>query len=305
MRRCHRILEDRKADTELNEKNRCKVFRCCFQEYIRKTGSARFLSAVVLMFALVCAAATGIDRLMTDTQEWITPWMAPFFFDNIYFVTFYGFIVCYMYSDVPFMNRTELYRIMREGRGRWCIVKLAGIILQAFTMAAVTMAACVIVFFPMVKMEMDWGKIIYTMAYSNNLDHYNVMITPSPVILSKYTPAEAMAVCFMIVWLVTALMGLLMFGISLYSSRILAVSAAVGLTGLNLSGGKFWVTAWLPYVTPFYWCRMSIYGEQIFLDWYYPSLRFYVGVISILIIFFVGMILVRSRHIEFIWNREE
>ena len=59
------------------------------------------------MIALICAVASGIDRLMADTGERITPWMAPHFFDNVYFVTFYGFIVCYMYSDVPFMLATR------------------------------------------------------------------------------------------------------------------------------------------------------------------------------------------------------
>ena len=84
---CHCVLEDRKAVTGV-EKTKKRMIRNCFQEYRMKITSVRFLSAVVLMIALICAVASGIDRLMADTGERITPWMAPHFFDNVYFVTF-------------------------------------------------------------------------------------------------------------------------------------------------------------------------------------------------------------------------
>lgn len=282
-----------------------KLIENCFREYGKKIKSVRFLSAVALMVALICAIATGIDRLILDKQEQITPWMAPHFFDNVFFVTFYGFIICYMYSDVPFMNRSELYRILREGRVLWCIEKMISIVMQAFTMTALTMVASILIFIPMVQFEWDWGKIIYTMAFSNNLYDYDIFGNVSPVILSKYTPIQAMLLCFLVVWLVSSLIGLLMFGISLYSNRVFAVAVAVGLTGMNLSEMKFWTATWLPYVTPFYWCRMSIYGGQIFGNRYYPSLKFYLILTGIGILLLIVGIMLRAKHIEYIWNKEE
>ena len=80
----------------------------------------RFIGTVILMIAMVAATATGIDRLMIDTQEWITPWMAPNIIDNAHFVMAYGFAMCYMYSDVPFMQKTELYKIVRKGKTLVC-----------------------------------------------------------------------------------------------------------------------------------------------------------------------------------------
>lgn len=61
-----------------------KLIENCFREYGKKIKSVRFLSAVALMVALICAIATGIDRLILDKQEQITPWMAPHFFDNVF-----------------------------------------------------------------------------------------------------------------------------------------------------------------------------------------------------------------------------
>ena len=275
------------------------------QEYRLKITSARFLSTVVLMIALICSVASGIDRLMVDTKEYITPWMAPHFFDNVYFVTFYGFIVCYMYSDVPFMNRRELYKILREGRLSWCMEKIVSIILQGFTLTALTMVASVLVFVPMINFDGEWGKIIYTMAFSDNIYEYALFSKLSNVILIKYSPIEAMLLCFLMVWLVSSLIGLLMFVISLYANRVLAISSAAIITGLNLSNAKFIVAKWLPYVIPFYWCRISIYNEPIFLDRYFPSAKFYIAVGSIVILMLMIVIVLRAKCIEYVWNKEE
>ena len=301
---CHCVLEDRKAVTGV-EKTKKRMIRNCFQEYKMKITSVRFLSAVVLMVALICAVASGIDRLMADTGERITPWMAPHFVDNVYFVTFYGFIVGYMYSDVPFMNRRELYKILREGRLSWCIEKIVSIILQAFTLVVLTIAASILVFVPMIKFDWEWGKIIYTMAFSDNIYEYALFSNLSNVILIKYTPIQAMLLCFFMVWLVSSLIGLLMFAISLYMNRIFAVSSAAILTGLNLSNVKFIVAEWLPYVIPFYWCRISIYEEPVFLDRYFPSVKFYMVLSSIIFLMLIIIILLRSKRIEYVWSKEE
>ena len=275
-------------------------------EYIKKICSVRFFSAVVLMAALVCAIASGIDRLMIDTGEWVTPWMAPHFFDNKFFVTFYGFIVCYLFSDVPFMNRSELYFVMRKGRRVWCMEKVFAIVMQAFSFGALTMLASVLVFVPRLRFETEWGKIIHTLAYSGNLLEYNIIGNPSPVILSKYTPLQAMLVCFVLVGLVSSMIGLLMFAISLYGSRMAAVSVCVILTAFNLAEGMFITSSWLPYVTPFNWCRMGLHGEPVFLDiQYYPSVPFCLGMCGIAIVFIIVSIIWKSRRMEFVWNQED
>ncbi|MDE6759851.1 MAG: hypothetical protein K2J90_04120 [Lachnospiraceae bacterium] len=277
-----------------------------WQECVKKICSIRFAGAVVLMTALVCAIASGIDRVMIDQQEWITPWMAPHFFDNKYFATFYGFIVCYMFSDVPFMNRSELCFALRKGRGIWCMEKIFAVIMQAFSLTVLTFAATVLVFVPRLHFELDWGSIIDTMAYSENIWEYNLISNPSSVIMEKYTPLLAMLLCFLLVWIISSVIGLLMFVLSLYTSRMAAVSVAAILTGMNLSEAKFITSSWLPYVTPFNWCRLGLHNEPVFLDThYYPSLWFCLGLCGIMIIFTALGIMLRSRHMEFVWNKEE
>lgn len=276
-----------------------------WNESVKRVCSIRFASAAILMAALVCAIASGIDRLMLDTKEWITPWMAPHFFDNVYFVTFYGLVVCYMYSDVPFMNRSELCFVMRKGRRIWCTEKIFAIIMQAFSFTALTMLASVLVFVPRLHFETEWGKIPHTLAYSNNLWDYNIIGKASPAILTKYTPIQAMFICFLLVGIVSSMIGLLMFAISMYGSRLAAVSIAVILTGMTLSDGVFITSPWLFYVTPFNWCRMGQHDESFFLDVYYPSLQTCLCLCGIMTVLIILSIILKSGHVEFDWNQEE
>ena len=93
-RNCHG-LENEKAVMEMKERYSKRMIKGCFQEYINKIKSIRFFCAMLLVIALVCSVAKGMDELMIETKEWVTPWMAPHFFDNVYFVTFYGFIIAH------------------------------------------------------------------------------------------------------------------------------------------------------------------------------------------------------------------
>lgn len=277
----------------------------CWKASLQRIFTSRFGTSVLLMVALMCAMVTGIDKLMLDYQEWITPWMAPHIFNNRSFTLYFGFIVCYMYSDVPFMNRTELYKLLREGRLVWCMEKIASIILQAFFMTILTFLASVLVFIPRITFEMDWGKIIYTMAFSNNIYDYNIYGKSSPEILNKYSPVQAMVICFLLVWLATTLTGLFMFAVSLYLNRIFSVSLAVIWVGLQVAIDNGLNYLFLTYVTPFYWCRMSIHGEQAFLKWFYPKLSYCFTVGAVCIVVLLAAILLKIRKTEYDWSNEE
>lgn len=275
----------------------------CFRGCLQRVCSIRFLGAGLLLLALVCATMSGIDRLMIDKQEWITPWMAPHLVDNLSFITFLGFIVCYVYSDVPFMNRTELYKILREGRKMWAIEKMGAISLQSFFIVVLVYVMSVLVFLPRVQLSTDWGKIIQTMAYSNY--DYNIYGRSSAVIVNKYEPWQAMLLCFFMMWLEITLVGIFMFTISLYLNRIVAIATVGLMMVLQLITGGSAANGMIAYVLPLYWCRLSIYGERTFLDIYYPPF-IYCLIFSILgLVICVIAAMLRIRKKEFIWNNEE
>lgn len=281
------------------------VLRGAWQDCILKLRSFRYISAFVMVLGLAAAVTSGIDRLMERVGEGITIWMVPHIFSNVFFATFYGLVICYLFSDVPFFNQKELFSIVRQGRICWYLRKIISMILSTFIFTVISFAICILVFIPHISFQKDWGKMIYTMAYSGNLYAYNIMAQPSPAIISKYTPLEALLLCFLMVWLISIMIGLLMFTISILVNRVAALSIMAGIALVSLSDGVFFTVKWLPYITIFSWYRLSTYGEQLFLDWNYPELSEYQWIIACILVISFIVSMIRICYIEFDWVRED
>ena len=154
------------------------------------------------------------------------------------------------------------------------------------------------------EVNTEWGKVIHTMAYSTNLYSYNLMNLVSPSILMNYKPITAMETCFLMVWLVSVMVGCVMFAISIWFNRTVSIVVVLMLSLLGLSEGLFFTQRWLPFLSIFTWYRISVYGETIFMDWQYP--KQYVYVILIICIMCLSFFAAyrRIRHTEFDWINE-
>ena len=177
-------------------------------------------------------------------------------------------------------------------------------ILSMFMFTIISFAVCVLVFVPKINFTMEWGKVIHTMAYSTNLYSYNLMNLVSPSILMNYKPITAMETCFLMVWLVSVMVGCVMFAISIWFNRTVSIVVVLMLSLLGLSEGLFFTQRWLPFLSIFTWYRISVYGETIFMGWQYP--KQYVYVILIICIMCLSFFAAyrRIRHTEFDWINE-
>ena len=169
-----------------------KIIKTAAYDSIKKMRSFRFISAVMMVVGLVLAVTSGMDQLIGDVNEKVSIWIVPHIFSNTFFAAFYGIIICYLLSDIPYFNANELYYISRMGRKKWFMEKMLSMILSMFMFTIISFAVCVLVFVPKINFTMEWGKVIHTMAYSTNLYSYNLMNLVSPSILMNYKPITAM-----------------------------------------------------------------------------------------------------------------
>ena len=92
------------------------VLRGAWQDCILKLRSFRYISAFVMVLGLAAAVTSGIDRLVDRVGEGVTIWLVPHIYSNAFFATFYGLVICYLFSDVPFFNQKELFSVVKIGR---------------------------------------------------------------------------------------------------------------------------------------------------------------------------------------------
>lgn len=280
------------------------ILQRAWTDSIKRIKSFRYVSAILMVLGLVLAVTSGIDRLINDVGENVTVWIVPHIFDNVYFSAFYGIIICYLLSEIPYFNSNELFYIVRMGRGRWFLSKAVSILITMFIFTVTSFAICIFAFFPKNSFAVEWGKVIKTMAYSTNLYSYNLLCQASGVIITKYEPVMAMIMCFFMVWMVSTMIGYMMFAISIYWNRIISIVGTLVIALLGLSEGLFFTIKVLPYFSVFTWYRMSLYGEPVFLDWYYPEFSKYIIMTLGMMFLFFLLSFIKIRHIEFDWINE-
>ena len=267
--------------------------------------SLRFFASCFLLLGLTASVATGVDLLIERTGVYISPWIAPHFFSNREYTGLYGFIICYMFSSVPFMGRSELYGVVRKSRYIWITEKLFAVIFEALLITLAGHLFCVLIFVPHVTIEADWGKMIYTIAYSHITADYNIVAYCYGNMLMNYTPIAAMLISIAMTWAVTAFIGLLMFMLSLYLGRMTALIIGVLLSGLNFLNEITLFVKWLKYITPFNWNALGRYGATIFGPEFYPTFVESSLILFPALIVIIALILFKARHMEFEWVIEE
>ena len=273
-------------------------------EYKKEIMSRRFAVTVLFLLTLMTSMANGTSAIMKDYDVKIAPWMLPHYMSSYIFAAVYGFIICYAFSNVPFMMKSELYGIIRKGRMIWCTEKIFAILLEALTIALTMVVLSVIVFIPYVGYEPGWGKVIQTLAFG--IGKYNgIYGLAFGSIIKNYTPVQAMLVSFLMLWLVNSLVGLLMFAVSMYVSRKAAVVTGLLLSGITYMHYSIRFLDHIYFASPITWLRIGIYNHHEFTDFIYPGFEDYrkAGLIAMGVI--TVLILVKAGRLQFDFYNEE
>ncbi|MBO6155437.1 MAG: hypothetical protein J6O60_08370 [Lachnospiraceae bacterium] len=267
--------------------------------------SAKFWTALLLVLALSLATTPNLNRVSEQIGEGISIGIISCIFDNKHFSAFYGIIVCYLLSEIPFFNANELFTIMRMGRRKWFATKAVSMAITLFLFTCCSFVVCFMSLFPDISITNEWGKVIMTLAYSANYMGYITLIcNPSPEIVGEYQPYDAIGLCFIMVWLVSLLLGLMMYAISIYWNRFAAIVIASVVCMLGLSEQLFITCGFLPYLSVCMWYRLSTYGTLIMGDIYYPELSPYVILLVIMLVTLTTASAIKIKHTEFDWISE-
>lgn len=211
----------------------------------------------------------------------VSPYVLPHMISNLYYQLSLMACVVFFYSDVPFTNQKEFYRIFRSGRTAWTVSCLYYLLLMGFAMMAAVAAMALIPLLPVTEWSGEWGKILYTLCYYGEESQ---LFEIEFDILNYFTPFQAMGVTVLLGGLVLGFFGILMFTISLYSSRNISMITGMVLVILPLMAENFLnlqnnVKVW--YFSPISWMRLT----RIELIYYrgLPNLQFILPCLAVLI----------------------
>ncbi len=286
--------------------------------YILRTAMLKIVNIrVFILFLILLALTVKFNRpyvLFVREKAYPINWcIFPFIADSPFFLTIFYFGIIYINSDVPFMQHENMYQVIRLGRRKWAAGQLFGIFLRSLSIVLVTAVIPLASFIGKIAWTNDWGKVIYTLAsYRRSGEFLNdIMIDYRFMyeILGEFTPIRLMGLMVIMSTLICTFLGMLMFLISLYAGKLMAVATAGALSVMiyvvqNVGGS---VRRVLAHFVPTYWAELALLKTKDTGSGYYrlPSVPYMLVFLSVGIAVMSVFIFWRAKNMEFNWENED
>ena len=285
--------------------------------YIGKITAAKLFNSRTGTFLLVfLAVAWSYDRpyltLLKEQNQPITWCIFPFFMASARFVALYFAGIVYTNSDVPFMQHSGMYQVIRTGRRRWALGQIGSIFLRSLILTALSALLSALPFFGRLEPSNRWGRVAYTIAaertdvsgfLSESLAEFRFHYDA----LAAFTPLQLMVLTLLLCTLIGTFLGVFMFLLSLYAGKAVAVAATLAYVLLvylaenTASGFRRAVS----YFIPPCWAEIALYRTLDYGYYRLPPMGYMFGFLLISIAVMSLLICLRVRHVEFNWENED
>lgn len=155
------------------------------------------------------------------------------------------------FADIPFMSGEELYVVLKIGKEKWSQINCRYIVLSGVLLSTLLTVLSLLTILPAISLKNEWGTLYQTFAFSGTAGC--VLINASA--MSYYSPYALMLNIFLIDALTFAFMGMLLYTLSLFVSKIWSYVIVVVLIFLQSVFGKMGLV--LDNFLPFSWISAS------------------------------------------------
>lgn len=280
--------------------DKLKILLHSFELTKHKLLSSRFRSLCLIYAGFVWASMSSIRTFIEDTNYPVSIYIYPLMLIHIKFRTIISFCCVYLFSDVPFLQYSKMYSLIRMGRLKWALAQILSICETALIFCLYMCIVPVILCIPNVELTKEWGKIIHTLSLTNASGLYSINIFVPYEVLVRLKPMEAMLLSVGLSTLLISFFGIFMFAISLIFKRNIAVVAASVVIVWSIA--VYNMDKLLSPYAPLLWLDISEVGQLFYGIKRLPDLKYIL--ISFLIIISVSALAVvwaiRSRDLEWI-----
>lgn len=273
----------------------------------RRIFNRKNVFLTILLFFLISIFLFPVKKFSIIAKHPSSPWILPFLLTDTNFLILFMAAVIIFFSNVPFMKRWNCYYLLRSGKEKWIKEQIAYIVISALVITGVSIVLTWIALFPNVKMEYEWGSVIYTLSQTDASEMCDLFWQISAQFISKHSALGAMGLCIVIMILGITFIGMLMFWGSIFLSRIFSIIIAISfvvythmITALGDSMQKK-----LALISPISWMRIADYDVNRYGYKISPSVPYVICAYVILISTLMYLVWRKLKRMDFIWNDEE
>lgn len=181
-----------------------KWCRICIQN-IRKWGSnSRIKMSLFLSVLFVYIYTEGLGTLSDYVGVKVNPWIFPFLFTYRYMKIVYLLLLIAIFCDAPFVDKNQVYVMLRTKRTTWCIGQIMYIIVSSFIFTLWLLIISILINIRYMQWGTGWGNVLGaagTTSAMNLLEIKNSTVLVSGIVIKYYKPQQAVFFSFLLMWL--------------------------------------------------------------------------------------------------------
>lgn len=273
------------------------IFRISTQNFRKWQTDYRIWTIAFFLVILILMYTDDFKALAHFLNEKAPVWIFPFMYTKNTAKVLFMLPVTLLFCDAPFVDKNQLFIMLRTSRTRW----LCGQILYIISVSAVYfLFIFVISFLAMIffgDFSFEWDKSIVTTAYSSGvLSAAGVStLNISRSTVEFFTPLSACFFTFIMSWLSAVFIGLLIFACNLFTgSRIWGIAASSFFVVLTLVAK---LRKYIDRISPLTWATLD--GIDVGGLTVRPSFGYCISAYAILIITLTAAIFIFGRKRNF------
>lgn len=184
----------------MRKKGLCALILYQFRKW---RTTPRMYLLLVMMVIIEDMYLSKIRAFTSLTETNATPFVLPFLCEHPYFVMIFLFGVVMLFGNAPFMERAQMYRMVRSGKTKWAAAQIIYIIVASFLYFAVAFLISNLLIMPDLEWSDQWGKIYNTLAQTTAGNAVDMNFYVSYHIILDYTPWEAVGLIMIVGTLVS------------------------------------------------------------------------------------------------------
>lgn len=284
-----------------------RLLKYIWKNTVLKCFNSKMAVFIILMLVTSRSYLNPLRQFAVAVNYPVSWCVFPFVMCSFTYLIIFWFGVIYVNSDVPFMQHVNMYHAIRSGRRQWGLGQIGGIFLRSLIMVLITIFCTIFPLLSKIEWSNEWGKLLRTAATTNALSRYQSSVVIYYDIFSEYTPLELILLEILICTLTCTFVGVLMFFLSLYINKIIAVAG-----GLALAISLFPVLNMHPLIryklarfVPTVWAELARIATVDHTYYWLPSLTYMVLFLLVGIAIMTSCIIYKIRHVEFNWENED
>ncbi|MBQ2980892.1 MAG: hypothetical protein IJD58_02075 [Lachnospiraceae bacterium] len=187
------------------------VIFIALQNFRKWRYDCRIWIALIMVLIFIHSTTKGLSDICSYTGVQSAPWIFPFLYMPFYSKMLFFFPLVLIFSNAPFVDKNQLYVLIRAGKSKWCIGQTLYIIAASALYFIFIMAFSIVLNFDCIEFTGEWGKLLNTLANTDMNFKFQLDFDVEKDVINMFTPMGAMWFTFLHSWISGVILGFAMF----------------------------------------------------------------------------------------------